>query len=129
MAKRRKGHRKAKARAHRRRGAFGAGIHRPRVGVAGHAFRLRPHSPYREYGIRRVNRRHNPMLAEYLLGGNPRRKHGRRRHNPAGFGVQTLTNPMPLLVDAGSGLAGITAPIIVGNLIMGFVGPSVPMLS
>jgi len=69
------------------------------------------------------------MLAEYLLGGNPRRGHKRRRHNPTGFGMHTLTNPMPLLVDAGSGLAGIAAPIIVGNLVTSFVGPSVPMIN
>jgi hypothetical protein len=87
---------------------------------------MRPASPYKAK-MRRVNRRHNPMLAEYLLG-NPR--HRRRRHNPAssGLGMRDLTNPMPLLTDALSGLAGVTAPVIVGNLITGFIAPTIPMI-
>ena len=67
------------------------------------------------------------MLAEYLLG-NPRhrRHHGRRRHNP--LGMQSLTNPMPLLMQGASGLGGILTPIVIGNLITGYIAPMVPMI-
>ena len=137
MAKRRKKarahHRRRKATAHKARARrfFGGGQHRPRMTVSGTTFHMRPKSPYKAR-MRRVNRRHNPMLAEYLLG-NPRhhrRHYGRRRHNPAssGLGMRDLTNPMPLLTDALSGLAGVTAPVIVGNLITGFIAPTLPMI-
>jgi len=69
------------------------------------------------------------MLAEYLLGNPHRRGHRRRRHNPAGLSVRTLTNPMPLLTDAASGIGGVVGPIIVGNLALSYLGPSVPMLT
>jgi hypothetical protein len=134
MAKRRKKkarahHRRRKATAHRSRARhfFGGGQHRPRMTVSGTTFHMRPKSPYKSK-MRRVNRRHNPMLAEYLLG-NPRHSRRRRHHNPAsGLGMRDLTNPMPLLTDAVSGLAGVTAPVIVGNLITGYISPMAPML-
>lgn len=129
MAKRRKGSKKRtkKARARARRSFFGSGIHRPRLAYGGHAFRMRPKSPYRGQ-VRRINRRHNPMLAEYLLG-NPRhrRRHGgRRHHNP--LGMQSLTNPVPLLIQGASGLGGILTPVVIGNLLTGYIAPMVPML-
>lgn len=68
------------------------------------------------------------MLAEYLLGNPRHRRYGSRRHHNPAFGMGTLMNPVPLLTQAAAGVGGVVAPILVGNLIIGFVGPSFPML-
>lgn len=133
MAKRRKKkvrahhrRRKATARKSRARHFFGGGQHRPRMTVTGSTFHMRPKSPYKSK-MRRVNRRHNPMLAEYLLGNPRHRRSGRRRHNP--LGMSSLTNPVPLLLQGASGVGGILTPIVIGNLLTGYIAPMVPMIS
>lgn len=87
-------------------------------------------NPRRRRRRPRARRRHNP-IAEFMMAGNPRhrRRYGRRRHNPAAFGMQTFTQPIEFLTEAGMGLAGVYVPITVGNWLNSMVVANMPTLA